>query len=190
MGCNSSKCRVCRDHHDEMESSGPLHIDNLLQSDGPSAPYLDKLSYTITGYVVSVYDGDTFTLAVYHQIPRCSASQSDASQSDASQSDGLFDKKIVRVKCRMNGIDTPEMKPPKSQENRDAEKAKAREAKQFVETIILNKYIRVHVDGLDKYGRWLVMVSCPDTGNDLAEMLLTKGHAYRYDGGTKQKFEV
>jgi endonuclease YncB( thermonuclease family) len=179
MGCNSSKCGVRR-NHDGMKSPGPLHIDNLLQSDGPSAPYLDKLSYTIMGYVVSVYDGDTFTLAVYHQIPRCSV----------SQNDGQFDKKIVRVKCRMNGIDTPEMKPPKNQANRDAEKAKAREAKQFVETIILNKYIRVHVDGLDKYGRWLVRVSCPDTGNDLAEMLLEKGHAYRYDGGTKQKFDV
>jgi endonuclease YncB( thermonuclease family) len=184
MGCNSSKCGVRR-NHDGMKSPGPLHIDNLLQSDGPSAPYLDKLSYTIMGYVVSVYDGDTFTLAVYHQIPRCSVSQS-----NGSQSDGQFDKKIVRVKCRMNGIDTPEMKPPKNQANRDAEKAKAREAKQFVETIILNKYIRVHVDGLDKYGRWLVRVSCPDTGNDLAEMLLEKGHAYRYDGGTKQKFDV
>ena len=174
MGCNTSKCHICRKNNDEMESSGPLHIDNLLQVSGPSAPYLDKLSYTITGYVVSVYDGDTFTIAVNQQIPK---------------SGEEFDKKIVRVKCRMNGIDTPEMKPPKNQPNRDAEKAKANEAKQFVETIILNKYIRVNVEGLDKYGRWLVRVSCPDTGSDLADMLLAKGHAYRYDGGTKQKFD-
>jgi len=147
----------------------------VTNTDGPAAPYLDKLTYKVNGFVVSVYDGDTFTIAVRHNVP-----------SGPIQSD----QKIVRVKCRMIGIDTPEMKPPKSQANRDAEKAKAREAKQFVETIILNKHVRLHVDGSDKYGRWLVKVACPDTGNDLADMLLSKGHAYRYDGGTKQKFDA
>ena len=114
--------------------------------------------------VLKVYDGDTIWIAIRINFI------------------------IYKLKVRLFGIDTPEMKPPKSQPDREQEKAKAREAKQFVETIILNKHIRLHVDGMDKYGRWLVRVACPDTGSDLGEMLLAQGHAYRYDGGTKQAF--
>ena len=172
MGCIESSCK--KQKKDDLESSGPLHFDRELAANGADAPYLDKLEYNINAYVTSVYDGDTFTCAVRHHAPK---------GTNTTGSD------IVRVKCRMIGIDTPEMKPPKTQANREDEKAKARQAKQFVETIILNKHIKLHVDGLDKYGRWLVKVPCPDTGKDLADMLLAKGHAYRYDGGTKQKFE-
>ena len=170
MGCSIS---TYRKKSDPLESSGPLHFDKELADKGTDAPFLDRLAYTTMVYVTSVYDGDTFTIATRTQVP-CGPNR--------------MEQKIVRVKCRMNGIDTPEMKPPKNQPDREQEKAKAREAKQFVETIILNKHIRLHVDGMDKYGRWLVRVACPDTGSDLGEMLLAQGHAYRYDGGTKQAF--
>ena len=173
MGCATS---TYKKKSDSLESSGPLHFDKELAEEGAEAPFLDRLTFTTMVYVTAVYDGDTFTIATRTQVP-CGAPQ-------ARQ----HEQKIIRVKCRVNGIDTPEMKPPKKQPDRDLEKAKAREAKQFVEALILNKHVRLHVDGMDKYGRWLVRVACPDTGNDLAEMLLAKGHAYRYDGGTKQAF--
>lgn len=172
MGCITSKCYK----NNDLKSSSPF--DNILESNGPTAPYLDKLKYNVIGYVVSVYDGDTFTIAVKHCTP-----------DNLQKNKKSYELQVVKVKCRIHGIDTPEMKPPKNQPNRDAEKAKALEAKQFVETIILHKYIKISVDGHDKYGRWLVKVTCPDTGHDLAEMLLKKGHAYRYDGGTKQAFK-
>ena len=65
---------------------------------------------------------------------------------------------------------------------------KRKKAKQFVETAILNKFIKINVTGHDKYGRLLVTVACPDTGKDLGEQLIEHHHAYRYDGGTKQAF--
>jgi endonuclease YncB( thermonuclease family) len=169
MGCITSTPRESSD----LESSGPLHFDKSLAETGSTAPYLDKLAYTLTAFVVSVYDGDTFTIATHHHVPGLHGTSKDT---------------IVRVKCRMGGIDTPEMKPPKIQPDRDQEIIKAKEAKKFVETIILNKHVKLHVDGLDKYGRWLVRAACPDTGTDLGEMLLAKGHAYQYDGGTKKAF--
>ena len=171
MGCITSTCQKSK--QDDLESSGPLHFDKSLE-EGAAAPYLDKLSYSINAYVVSVYDGDTFTIAVHHHLPIGSGK--------------VAKDQIVRVKCRVNGIDTPEMRPLKSQPNRDAEIVKAKEAKKFVEAIILNKHVKLHVDGLDKYGRWLVRVACPDTGKDVGEMVLEQGHGYRYNGGTKQAF--
>lgn len=169
MGCISCKRK------DDLESSGPLHFDKTLQEQALTAPYLDKLNYTLHGYVVSVYDGDTFTIAIRNIMT-------------AARTTTNVKHDIVRVKCRMLGIDTPEMKPPKSQPDRDDEIAKAKEAKQFVEAAILNKHIKLSVSGQDKYGRLLVKVLIPDTGIDLATTLINKGHAYAYDGGTKQAF--
>ena len=89
--------------------------------------------------VVDIYDADTITcILFYRDIPTI-------------------------IKIRLQGIDTPEMKPPKDKPNRDVEKAKAKEAKEVVEKLILNKYIKLNVSGLDKYGRYLVSVNCPDT---------------------------
>lgn len=180
MGCTNS---CYNKNNDDLDTSGPLHFDNTLAEHGPNAPYLDKLKYTTTAYVVSVYDGDTFTIATYTTIP----TQNNKTKQNKKQSDEQ--KLVTRVKCRINGIDTPEMRPPKNQQNREKEIAKAKEAKQFVEALLLNKYVRMNVEGLDKYGRLLVQVFCPDTGCDVATMLLDKKHGYKYDGGTKQKFE-
>ena len=163
MGCSFTK------NTDPLESSGPLHFDNDLVMLGPEAPFLDKLAYTAKAYVVSVYDGDTFTVAM--------------------RAHGPAHNSIVRVKCRLQGIDTPEMRPPKAQENRDEEIAKAKAAKKFVQANILNKHLQLNVAGQDKYGRLLVSVACPDTGLDLTTLLIGQGHGYKYDGGTKHVFE-
>ena len=157
MGCISSHCY--NSHQD-------------LIKYGSDAQYIDKISYKIKAYVVSVYDGDTFTSAIETYVPN----------------NGKFNRKVVRVKCRLLGIDTPEMKPPKNQDNRDQEIAKAREAKKYVESCILNKLITLDVSGTDKYGRYLVSLFIPNTKQDLTDSLISNGHGYRYDGGTKQKF--
>ena len=107
MGCSISTYKD--KSKDYLDSSGPLHIDKNLQEHGLKAPLLDKLAYTSQVYVVSVYDGDTFTIATYNYMNT--------------------EKQIVRIKCRMLGIDTPEMKPPKNQPDRIDEIAKAKESK-------------------------------------------------------------
>ena len=62
--------------------------------------------------VVNVYDGDTCKVV----FP--------------------MNGKLYRWNVRLSGYDTPEMRPPKSQENREEEIAAAKEAKKF---LILSK---------------------------------------------------
>ena len=139
-------------------------FDRDLEKLGPNAPKLENKSFSTQAYIVSVYDGDTFTAAI------------------------RYNSEIVRVKCRILGIDTPEMKPLKNKPNRDEEIKKAKEAKSVVEKMILHKYIKLNVTGLDKYGRFLVSVNCPDTNKPISDILISKNLAYSYDGGTKQTF--
>ena len=165
MGC----CITKKSLDDSFSDVCPLQIDNDLMKSGTDAPLIDRLKYSTTVWVVSVYDGDTFTVAMKSFI-------------------GPDKNQVVRVKCRLNGIDTPEMRPPKNDPNREKEIAAAKKSKQFVETNILHKYIRINVAGLDKYGRLLVSLALPDTGKDLATTMIEQKLGYAYDGGTKQQF--
>ena len=157
MGCCYAKIKS------PPSSPSPI-FDKELETIGPTAPKLESKSFSKQAYIVSVYDGDTFTAAIRHE------------------------SEIVRVKCRVKGIDTPEMKPLKSKPNREEEIKKAKEAKEVVEKMILGKYIKLNVTGLDKYGRYLVSVNCPDTGKPISDILIAKKLAYSYDGGTKIDF--
>lgn len=177
MGCLLSSNKIDDNKRnisdpDILNSSGPLHIDHELAQFGADAPLIDKLAYTTNAYVVSVYDGDTFTVAL---------------RSNFITGDAIGGK-IIQSKCRVIGIDTPEMRPPRAQTDRDAEIVCAKIAKQFVEIAILHKHVQLHVAGTDKYGRLLVTVAIPDTGDDLSTILINKKLAYPYDGGTKKAF--
>ena len=81
--------------------------------------------------VLKVYDGDTLWAAIY------------------------LERKVYRMKIRLAGIDTPEMKPPKDQKNRNEEIKKAKEAKNYLEKLIGNKIVTINSEGLGKYGRIL-----------------------------------
>ena len=81
--------------------------------------------------VLKVYDGDTLWAAI------------------------CVEGKVYRMKIRLAGIDTPEMKPPKDQKNRNEEIKKAKEAKKYLEDLINNKIVIIQSEGLGKYGRLL-----------------------------------
>lgn len=114
-----------------------------------------------SGYVVKVYDGDTFTLASKLPYP---------------------ESPLYRFSIRMNGIDTPEIK-GKS----EAEKTAAKAAKAALEARILNKVVTLTNVSLEKYGRVLADVHCD--GVCLNSWMIEHGFAVAYDGGTKQAFE-
>ena len=78
---------------------------------------LYKLKGIYLSKVVDVYDGDTITVVLYNK--------------------GDFEKH----KLRLNGIDTPELKPKKDIENREDEIEKAKDAKEFLSNQILNKIV-------------------------------------------------
>lgn len=108
--------------------------------------------------IASVYDGDTFKINL-----NCSMS--------------VFCEKVP---VRVRGIDCPEIKGKTEREKRLAQKAKA-----FTKDFLLRGEVNLSNCGRDKYFRLLCDVDV--NGQNLAQELLKRKLAYRYDGGTKSK---
>lgn len=128
--------------------------------------------------VLDVYDGDTITIGF-----------------------NLKGFGIIKLKCRLLGIDTPEMKG-----SSDENKKKAIDARNYlikeVSNIVIDsnnnntrneiknllgnskKTINCLFDDMDKYGRILITVY-DDDGNDINTKLINNGYAKKYDGGKK-----
>ena len=108
--------------------------------------------------IVSVYDGDTIKCV----FP--------------------LNGKMYKWNCRINGIDTPEIR------TRSAlEKEAGYKARDFLREKILNKIVTVHCGDFDKYGRLLVNVEVDN--KDMSELLVELGLAFKYDGGTRRNWD-
>ena len=122
--------------------------------------------------VIKIYDGDTITVAME------------------------IHKKIYKYSLRMLGYDSPEMKPPKNQPNRDDEIKAAKEAKQVLMDKIGNKIVRIELEDFDKYGRLLGTVYlqsgylCCGITENINKYMIDNNYGYPYEGGTKKKFEI
>ena len=138
----------------------------------------------ITGdfYVESVYDGDTITILVpikTHIYNMTLSNQIDV-MSDSNSSNTVY---LHKIRVRLLGIDTPEMKPPKNMPNREAHIEKANAAKEFLSNMILNKIVKVEFLSNDKYGRPLCKIYL--ISQCINDLMVEKGFAKKYDGGTK-----
>lgn len=98
-----------------------------------------------------------------------------------------FNVQIHDRSVRLIGIDTPESRINiKKYPERAREKEMGLEAKALLKDwLTITKTLKIRSYGTDKYGRILADVFC-DQGN-VAELLIEKGLACRYDGGTKTK---
>lgn len=115
--------------------------------------------------VVSVYDGDTCNVVFDHN--------------------GV----INRWNVRMNGYDTPEMRPSKKLPNRDEIKKKAIESRDFLKSLVFNDHQLVYIKcgEFDKYGRLLGDLFINENDDESVNSLMIKnGHGYEYHGGTKK----
>jgi endonuclease YncB( thermonuclease family) len=133
-------------------------------------------------YVESVYDGDTITILIpvkTHIYDMISSDQIDE-LSDNNKSNTIY---FNTVRIRLLGIDTPEMKPPKDMVDREDHIKKAKEAKEFLSGQILGKVINVEFLENDKYGRPLAKIY--KNNICLNDLMIEKGYAKKYDGGTK-----
>ena len=117
----------------------------------------------VTAKIVRVYDGDT-CFAVFK-----------------------MGNDFVKFKLRMEGYDSPEMKPPLEQANREKEKKDAQKAKEELERLVLNKVVFLHCGKWDKYGRLLGKIIVNNI--DVAQHMIKHGYGYVYDGGTKKQYE-
>jgi micrococcal nuclease len=85
-------------------------------------------------------------------------------------------------RIRISGVDTPEMTAKD-----EVERKMANEAKAFVENwLSSNKNLTIKTTKDDKYGRMLGEIR-NDAGVCLNTLLVEKGYAWSYDGGTKNK---
>lgn len=105
--------------------------------------------------VIKVYDGDTIWVAFNYQ------------------------GKYIRIKIRLDGIDTPELR----SSNR-IEKKKAIDARDYLKRMIDNRIITLHCGKFDKYGRLLGTIYYKNV-NINTNMIDVK-HAVAYDGGKKK----
>jgi endonuclease YncB( thermonuclease family) len=128
--------------------------------DGTDITWEDTVMFTFPiqgGRVIKVYDGDTITIAA--KLP-------------------FNDSPLYRLSVRLNGIDAPEMK-GKSED----EKRAAKEARDMLSNLILNKYVTLTNIQNEKYGRILADVYLDNLW--LNEWMLKEHYAVKYDGGTK-----
>lgn len=109
--------------------------------------------------VVDVYDGDTIKVIMKFR--------------------GVIDRWTVR----MNGYDSPEMKPLLSDPNRDEIKEKAKIAKNALIEKIGNKPVYMKIYNFDKYGRLLADLFID--GENINRWMIDNGYGYVYDGGKK-----
>ena len=121
---------------------------------------LYKLKGNFRCKVVDVYDGDTVTIVLYNKFG------------------------YEKHKLRMFGYDSPEMKPRLNIANRDNEIKKAKQAKQYLSNIVLNKIVIFESMGYDKYGRLLGKLFVK--GQEINQLMVNSGHGYPYYGGTKK----
>jgi endonuclease YncB( thermonuclease family) len=138
--------------------------DKNFMGDGTDIKWEDTIEFTFPikgGRVIKVYDADTITIA--SKLP--------------------FDNSpMYRLSVRLNGIDTPEIK---GKGVSDEEKEAAKNARDFVSNLILNKFIRLENIENEKYGRILADVYVGDI--HINKLLLEEKYAVKYDGGTKTK---
>jgi len=122
---------------------------------------------TIKAKVVDCYDGDTITCIFKH------------------------DDNYYKFKIRMLGYDSPEIKPMKTipEKERNVIINKARDAKEYIEKLMLNKIVYLTCNKFDKYGRILATVKMnPSDKETINDQMIGLGYGYPYDGKTKLNY--
>jgi endonuclease YncB( thermonuclease family) len=117
--------------------------------------------------IVDCYDGDTVTVAFE------------------------FGGSVIQYKARLAGYDSPEMRPPKSAQNRAAEKAAAVAARTALVGKVQDSLIYIECGAFDKYGRILVTAflrNGAENGENINEWMVAQGHGTPYAGGKKTPF--
>jgi len=142
-------------------------VDALLDatsSDGDDVPWFNLDGMFLRCKVVAVYDGDTVTIV----FP--------------------FEGKAWREKCRLAGIDTPEIRT-----KNEAEKAAALRARDWLRGEVLGRKLWVRCGRWDKFGRLLGTLyrerddatTTQQRRPSLNDELIARRLAVAYNGGTK-----
>lgn len=137
-----------------------LEKRNLEKYDDNSVELFSLNNKIVYAKIVKVYDGDT-CYAVF-----------------------MLNGKPVKFHIRMEGYDSPEMKPLLKILNREKVIIDAKLAKTELEKIVLNKIVKLHCGTWDKYGRLLAKLYVDELC--VNKYMIENGFGYEYFGGTKK----
>ena len=141
-----------------------LSLEEQLKQHDKKTPKFSLENHTKLAKVVDIYDGDSCRVVFEHN------------------------RTINMWNIRMYGYDSPEMRPSLSLENRDDVKQKARESRDYLKGLILNKTIYLHCLDFDKYGRVLANIYTDGINNkSVNDHMVDNNYGYAYFGGTKKK---
>jgi|SaaInlStandDraft_7_1057024.scaffolds.fasta_scaffold07130_7 endonuclease YncB( thermonuclease family) len=154
-----------------------------LNNETTSKYDLDNISAKC--YVKSVYDSNTVTilLPIKQHIYNMNNQNEINLLSDNNKDNNIELKEIT---LKLYGIDTSEMILSKSLLNREEHIKKEKDAKQFLENLILDKVIKINFLKNDKYGRPLSTLFIEEI--NINELMIQQGYANRYYGKTKGEF--
>ena len=136
------------------------YVDNDIYNSDKKVPFFTFNGYSTYGKVVHIYDGDTIHVVVKM----------------------IDSNNIVKLRVRLNGIDTPEIRIATQKE--DAIKAKEKLESLLNET---ENIVYIKFNDFDKYGRVLAYLYSTETSQkSINQLLIEGGYAKEYHGGTKQ----
>ena len=161
-----------------------MSLEDAIKNATKETQEFSLCGLTLKGKVVECYDADTCKIVIPIK-------------------DSLY-----KFTCRLNGIDSPEMKPRKDKQNRDneilcAKKARAELLKlitqdnklfdnldikkeEVISELEKNKnLVTVKCLEFDKYGRLLVELNSEVQSDSFNKILVDKNLAVSYDGGKK-----
>lgn len=120
------------------------------------------IDYSTWVRAIDVYDGDTCKVLMNHR--------------------GQIDVWTIR----MNGYDSPEMRPLKSNPNREKEKEAAKKAREALLTHF-DHHVFIKIVGFDKYGR--LLVEAYKGTLHINQWMIDNGYGYEYAGGKKMAYD-
>ena len=97
----------------------------------------------------------------------------------------------IKKRIRYSGIDTWESRTRDLAEKAKGLEAKARNKELLMEISSKSGYFRLKSHGVGKYGRVLGEIFIEDKDGkqlNINKTLISEGHAYKYEGGTKKVF--
>ena len=135
--------------------------------DDKEVPYFSFNGLSFYAMPCHIYDGDTFSV--------------------------IFEYKgnLIKYRCRCTGYDCAEMKPLKSDPNREHEKELAHKAKDRLIELLgkhPSKLIKIECGEFDKYGRLLITFYNMVDNKSINQIMIDEKHGKPYEGGTKEKW--
>lgn len=152
----------------ESTSSVPSVPPMPTSNDLLNATYSNTPPYSAVGdecwsKVIKNYDGDSCWIAI------------------------IKENRVVKICCRLDGIDTPELRGGSAEETEVAKIARDKLAE-----LVDDRLMFVKINDQDKYGRYLITLfdsNDESTALNVNKELVRCGLACEYDGGKKPKFE-